>query len=63
MRLILLTALVLVTALPGFAADEAKLESQGNGLQTATFGTFSGTVTVNLPEDIVAGDTFGGRLR
>ncbi len=62
MRSILLAALVLATALPGFAAAEAKLESQGGGLQTATFDTFSGTVTVNLPEDIVAGDTFSGTV-
>jgi hypothetical protein len=62
MRLVLLAALVLVTASPEFAADEAKLESQGNGLQTATFDTFKGTVTVNLPEDIVAGDTFSGTV-
>ncbi len=45
---------------PAFA--EAKLESQGGGLQTATFDTFTGTVVVNLPEEIVAGDTFSGTV-
>jgi len=63
MRSIILPALiVLASATPGFVADEAKLESQGGGLQTATFDTFTGTVTVNLPEDIVAGDTFSGTV-
>ena len=51
-------------AAPGNAeeAPQVKLESQGGGLQTATFNTFTGTVTVNLPEDIVAGDTFSGTV-
>ena len=62
MRSILPAVLVLAAASALFAADEAKLESQGEGLQTATFNTFSGTVTVNLPEDVVAGDTFSGTV-
>ena len=43
---------VIAATPPGFADGKgnAKLESQGGGLQTATFDTFSGTVTVNLPE-------------
>ena len=62
-RIVVLSILAaLAGATPGLAADEAKLESQGGGLQTATFDTFTGTVTVNLPEDIVAGDTFSGTV-
>jgi hypothetical protein len=62
MRSILAAFLVLVMAPAILAADETKLESQGEGLQTATFNTFSGTVPVNLPEDIVAGDSFSGTV-
>ena len=61
-RIVVVSFLVIAVATPGLANDAAKLESQGGGLQTATFDTFSGTVTVNLPEDIVAGDTFSGTV-
>ena len=33
-----------------------------NGLQTVTFDMLQGTVTVNLPDDIRAGDTFSGTV-
>ncbi|MEE8412595.1 MAG: hypothetical protein V3S47_08825 [Acidobacteriota bacterium] len=63
-RVVALFLVFVVGAAPGNAkeAPQARLESQGGGLQTATFDTFTGTVTVNLPEDIVAGDTFSGTV-
>lgn len=63
-RVVALFLVFVAGAAPGHAkeAPQARLESQGGGLQTATFDTFTGTVTVNLPEDIVAGDTFSGTV-
>ena len=60
--LLLLVSGLLIS--PGQAkdSDKAKLEGDGNGLQTATFDTLSGTVTVNLPEEVAAGDTISGTV-
>lgn len=35
---------------------------QASGLQTTTFDTLVGTVTVNLPDDLAAGDTISGTV-
>ncbi|MDQ6785507.1 MAG: hypothetical protein M3033_01625 [Acidobacteriota bacterium] len=67
--LVLISALML-SALPvnieaqlqqGDAGPAVRTENQG-GLTTTTFDTLVGTVTVNLPDDLAAGDTISGTV-
>jgi len=67
MKRISAAAVLLISTLltaPAHTADEGKgrLEGDGKGLQTATFDTISGTVTVHLPEEMAAGDTISGTI-
>jgi hypothetical protein len=59
--LLLFLLVALVPARTG-DADAGRLESRRGGLQTATFDTLSGTVSVHLPEEIAAGDTISGSV-
>src|SRR5262249_11233084 len=45
----------------GDGTSRANTET-GFGLSTATFDTLQGTVTANLPDDLMAGDTISGTV-
>src|SRR5438445_2555584 len=49
-------------ALPSGEGDVSVHNEASSGLNTTSFDTLVGTVTVNLPDDLSAGDTISGTV-